>query len=277
MGKVISFLNMKGGVLKTTLCRELAYFLEGRQKKILVIDVDPQSNCTQSFFEKYGVETVDEKGKKKDGITSIQNMYDVKLLDIRRESVILKLTDFLSIIPGDLSTVFMERDPSSKNEQRLYTLIKNWELREEFDYIFIDCPPTYSTYTVSALLCSDFYIAPTQPDLYSILGLSLLNEVVNHFITDDQAALMADRDLKCLGIILTKVMEDKRTNDIITGLKTFAEEKGLYIFTQQVKYQNKLATSKLSTFFKDRRDASLLDTIENLADDFERRIKEFES
>lgn len=272
MGHVISFLNMKGGVGKTTLCKEIAYCLQQKGKRILVIDVDPQSNCTQSLYEKFGIQTLDEEGNKINDLPTIQNMYESKLIDVKKENVILNLSDYLSIIPGDLSTVFMERESNSKNEQRLLNLINQWDLKEEYKYIFIDCPPTYSFYTVSALLASDFYLAPAQPDLYSILGLDLLYNVVKDFIDDDQAALMKDKKLDCLGIVLTKVETGEGVNKIIRSVKNFADQNNLYLFNQDFKYSPKLATSKLDTFVADRNDTSLLQTIENICDEFEGRI-----
>ncbi|NMI05059.1 AAA family ATPase [Paenibacillus sp. SZ31] len=272
MGHVISFLNMKGGVGKTTLCREIAYYLQNSGKKVLVVDVDPQSNCTQSLFEKFSVDTVNDEGVKLEGMPTIQNMYESKLVNIQRQNVILKLTENLSIIPGDLSTVFMEREVNSKNEQRLLTLIDQWELKREFDYIFIDCPPTYSFYTVSALLASDFYLAPAQPDLYSILGLDLLNNVVENFKNDDQAALMKSRTLLCLGVVLTKVDLDGGVSKIISSIDTFARKKGLYRFKQEFKYMPKIATSRMDTFVTDRNDALLLQTVQNICEEFEGRI-----
>ncbi|MGW8958940.1 ParA family protein [Paenibacillus sp. NPDC055715] len=272
MGSVISFLNMKGGVGKTTLCREVAYYLQGKDNKILVIDVDPQSNCTQSLFEKFSILTIDENGDRIAGMPTIQNIYESKLVDIKKENVILPLSENLSIIPGDLSTVFMEREPNSKNEQRLLNLINQWNLKDEYKYIFIDCPPTYSFYTVSALLSSDFYLAPAQPDLYSILGLDLLNNVVEDFKTDDQPALMKERDLTCLGIVLTKVDHDGGVTKIIKSIDSFAKKKNIYRFKQEFKYMPKIATSKMDTFVSDRSDASLLQTIQNICEEFEGRI-----
>lgn len=274
MGYVISFLNMKGGVGKTTLCREISYYLQNNGKRVLVVDVDPQSNCTQSLFEKFSVETVNDEGVKLQGMPTIQNMYESKLVDIQRENVILNLTENLSIIPGDLSTVFMEREVNSKNEQRLLTLIDQWKLKRDFDYIFIDCPPTYSFYTVSALLASDFYLAPAQPDLYSILGLDLLNSVVENFKNEDQAALMKSRSLSCLGVVLTKVDLDGGVTKIIDSIDTFAESKGVYRFKQEFKYMPKIATSRMDTFVGDRNDAALLQTIQNICEEFEGRVAE---
>lgn len=74
MRNIISFLNMKGGVAKTTLCKEISYYLaEKMNKRILIIDIDPQSNCTQSFFEKYKINISNNKE-----LPSIQNIFKRK-------------------------------------------------------------------------------------------------------------------------------------------------------------------------------------------------------
>lgn len=193
MRNVISFLNMKGGVGKTTLCKEIATYLsEVEHKKVLVIDIDPQSNCTQSFFERFKIlRVVDEENNeqhlvKRENINELPSIdklfskskYGLKLVE--KESVIKNLSDTLDIIPGDLDTVFMERETGTgAAEQKMTNFIQTNNLREAYDYIFIDCPPTYSFYTVAALLASDFYFVPLKPDAYSLLGLDLLLRVVN--------------------------------------------------------------------------------------------------
>ena len=69
----------------------------------------------------------------------------------------------------------MERETTNGNDQRLLNFIKEKNLKKEYTYIFIDCPPTYSFYTISALLAADFYLVPLVPDIYSLLGLDLLS------------------------------------------------------------------------------------------------------
>lgn len=118
--KIISFLNMKGGVCKTTLCKEMALYLTSEEeKRVLIIDIDPQANCTQSFFERYNVlETSDEQliiEMKKD-IPSIEKIFSPskgKLEKPKWEEVVYKLNEKLHIIPGELHTIFMERETGS--------------------------------------------------------------------------------------------------------------------------------------------------------------------
>lgn len=180
---MIAFLNMKGGVCKTSLCKEIALYLSDVfQNKVLVIDVDPQSNCTQSFLERYNVL---EKNKIIQGelkLPSIQKVFSPSTAKLDRselKEVILELTDNLHIVPGELRTIFMERETSTgASEQRLLNFIEDNDLKKDYDYILIDCPPTYSFYTIAALLASDLYLIPVTPDAYSLLGVNLLQQVI---------------------------------------------------------------------------------------------------
>ncbi|MEH6945284.1 ParA family protein [Bacillus sp. JJ722] len=279
-GKVISFLNMKGGVCKTTLCKEIAYYLQEKNhdpdnegKKILVIDIDPQSNCTQSFFEKFNIDVNDEDGNIRKDIPSIQKLYDLHLIQGKESEIILQLTDNLHLIPGDLTTVFMERSSNSSHEQKLLQAIKTWKLKENYDLIFIDCPPTYSFYTVSALMASDYYLVPSKPDMYSLLGLSLLKDVVERFITVDQPVVMEGRNLQCLGVILTMIGQTEGMKQRMSDIKSYAEQENIHVFEHELKYYPKLTTGALETFISDRNDMSLLEFIENISREFLERIE----
>ena len=185
MGHVITFLNMKGGVGKTTLCKEIGYYLASRGDRVLIIDVDPQANLTQSIFKKYSYRHKYEHENDENKIfkvctSSINMVFNHSYIEqTDKEKVILKLSEHLSIIPGDLNTVFLERTlGGSDKEQALKNFIEDFKLNEDFDYILLDCPPTYSFYTTAALLASDLYISPIYPDSYSILGIDLLSKAI---------------------------------------------------------------------------------------------------
>ncbi|MBC1553542.1 ParA family protein [Listeria booriae] len=284
--KVISFLNMKGGVGKTTLCKDMAYHYSKRMnKKILVIDIDPQSNCTHSFFERYQDKAFDKVTEFKDGvettrlvlkenIPSIHNLFDEAFVGVDKENIILNLDDNLDLIPGDLRTVFMGRNQgSSTNEQKIVLLLKQLNLKKDYDFIFIDCPPTYSLYTTAALLATDAYLIPAKPDLYSVLGLDMLTKVVEKFSKVDQALLVGDREITCLGIIITMSSSSSGMDNRIDDIKEFASEKGLYLFEESIPYKEKLLTGKMETFMSDRSDISLTKTIHNVCEEFIERTE----
>lgn len=224
--KVISIINMKGGVGKTTLTKEIGIHLaEKRRKKVLLIDVDPQLNLTQSLFRMFNFAQTQEIANeriKENKIETVSN--DVndkkKILNISKASIerifsstaslpakvedtVQKLTDNLSIIPGEFGIEFTLRNlNSNKLESGIYDFIRKNRLREVYDYILIDCPPTYSSYTVAALKPSDFLIVPVKPEAYSILGLNMLLAVVESVVYENET-FFNDKPLKNLGIVFT--------------------------------------------------------------------------
>src|SRR5699024_9077897 len=100
---------------------------------------------------------------------SIANIFQQpKTGDIDYKDVILDLNNKLSIIPGELGINFLQRNLDSKSiEVGIEKFVRNYELKQHFDYIFIDCPPTYSSYITGALIASDAYIIPIRTEFYS--------------------------------------------------------------------------------------------------------------
>lgn len=295
---IISFLNMKGGVCKTTLCKEMAFYLSKiENKKILVIDIDPQANCTQSFFEKFKIKQKYAKQNKdfkdeiesdilwlKDdlGMPSIQNIFTSNrniLKGLKKEDIICELNEKLHIMPGDLNTVFMERNASGQAEQTLVNIIRNLNLKKCYDYIFIDCPPTYSFYTVSAMLASDFYLVPLVPDMYSILGLDLLERVVKE-MKDIHFTHFEHNKIDNLGVVFTKIpISEKgskgvliRNMDIVKQANLFEK---LYFFENNFKRAEKMEVLKLETFILDREDSNLIESLKGICEEFIKRMGEF--
>lgn len=277
---VVSFLNMKGGVCKTTLCKEMALFLsEERGRKILVIDIDPQSNCTQSFFERYHVLDIDEGEviKEKRNLPSINNIFSKsksRLKEIELQDVIYELSDRLHLVPGDLDTVFMERETGTgAAEQKLVNFINRFSLKNTYDYIFIDCPPTYSFYTVSALISSDFYFVPLKPDAYSLLGLDLLERVVAD-LRESYETNFKTKPIHNLGIVFTLMGGSayKGFQRNMQQIKEVFECKDIYFFNNEFPKSEKLSTGRLSTFIIDRDDTYLLDKLNTICQEFEERV-----
>ncbi len=273
--KVISFLNMKGGVGKTTLCKEMALYLSENGRRILVIDIDPQSNCTQSYFEKYDVVNLEDPAFDKNRLPSISRVFVKSTTkEPSLNEVIYKLTDNLHLLPGDLDTVFMERETSTgAAEQRLLNFIHDHNLKKIYNYIFIDCPPTYSFYTVSALLCSDFYFVPVKPDLYSVLGLDLLERVVED-LKKGNRVIFESKPIKNLGVIFTFVggSSIQGINKNIEYTKREFLRKGIYFFNSQFRRLDKLSTGRLSTFIIDREDTTLIREFGEICREFEERV-----
>lgn len=278
---IVSFLNMKGGVCKTTLCKEIAYTLsKEKDKRILVIDIDPQSNCTQSFFEKYNVipgEDIHKLTNVKSKLPSIENIfsksYDM-ITEPNLDNIIYKLDDRLHIIPSSLGTVFMERETTNGNDQKLLNFIKEKKLKDIYDFIFIDCPPTYSFYTISALLATDYYLVPLVPDIYSLLGLELLNGVVKR-LNVTYKSIIEYNPIYNLGVIFTKVPTSNQiSKNMLSNIEGIKKEfPDIYFFEEKFQDSEKLATNKLETFIIDRNDKSLLNNIKLICEEFLERME----
>ncbi|QSX05189.1 ParA family protein [Sedimentibacter sp. zth1] len=165
MAKIISIFNQKGGVGKTTTNVNLCAALALLGKKVLSIDIDPQANSTSGFgIEKNALEfTIYDV---------LMNNYDINKIVIKTE------VDNLFVVPSriELSGAEIELATSVKREKSLKESLKN--LKEEFDYIIIDCPPSLGLLSLNALTASSSVIIPIQCEYYSLEGVGQLIETI---------------------------------------------------------------------------------------------------
>lgn len=215
-GKVITFINMKGGVGKTTLCLGMGEYLANyKDKKILFIDLDPQFNTTQSIMDL--TDNEDEyMNDFRHRITIRKVFEDTKTISERPRTpsvseVILKFENEknIDLICGTIDII--KDDTSNKSlYKRLNKFINEHKLKEKYDFIFIDCPPTISFYTDAALFASDYYIVPAKIDRYSILGIKLLKTVIENLVFDEELKIVP------LGIVYTmrRPEETMKTGEI---------------------------------------------------------------
>jgi len=189
MAKIISVVNQKGGTGKTTTATNLAAFLAGLGKYVLLVDLDPQANATSGLgFEPEALE---------------KNLYHTLVDNLYPEDVIRKTNLFgYDLIPagGDLAGAAIELVNMEEREFRLYNLLHR--VRTNYDYIIIDCPPSLGLLTINGLTAADEIIVPVQCEYYALEGLGQLLKTVN-LIQDNLG-----RDLKIKGALLT--MHDKR-------------------------------------------------------------------
>lgn len=188
MGKIIAVVNQKGGVGKTSTCINLCCGLNLRNRKVLLCDCDPQGNATSGM----GVDKALEP-----------NTYDVLINGTNPKSAIIE-TKYGSLIPcnRDLSGAVVEL---VNFEDREFVLKKALEpLKEEYDYIIIDCPPSLELLTLNALCAADSLIVPVQCEYFALEGLTdLLNTVKT-------IKMNLNQQLTLEGILMT--MHDSRTN-----------------------------------------------------------------
>ena len=183
MAKVITFINMKGGVGKTTLAVNVAYTLAKiEKKKVLVIDMDPQMNATQyTLNESQMDEILKDRNKSVYGCLSPEYQSNSVLnggtVD-KIEKWIFNVDNTFDIIPSSLHIMTLNL---SASPYKLRQYIQE-NLDEKYDVIIIDCPPTISEYTKVSLLASDMYLVPMKADPLSVFGLPILENYVKDTI-----------------------------------------------------------------------------------------------
>lgn len=191
MGKIIAIFNQKGGVGKTTANINLSACLAKRGKKVLIIDNDPQGNSTSGV----GV----------DKSSVVKSLYDVLVEGESAENAIIE-TPYknLHVLPSnvDLAGAEIELSGIDKREHRLKEAID--KIKKDYDYIFMDCPPSLGLLTINALIAADSILIPIQCEYYALEGVSSL---IN---TYQLVKKSLNKNLTIQGVILS--MYDGRTN-----------------------------------------------------------------
>tara|TARA_B100000787_G_scaffold147279_1_gene118182 strand:+ start:329 stop:1123 length:795 start_codon:yes stop_codon:yes gene_type:complete len=192
--QIISIINQKGGVGKTTTAINLAAGLAQLEKKILVIDLDPQGNATTGL-----------------GLSNLENSSDTiygVLNGTKSVSEVIKKTEFknLDIVTSNVDLSGLEVETASDNERAFILKVKLASYLNDsggsYDYILIDCPPSLSLLTVMALVSSNSLVVPLQTEFFALEGLTQLMKTI------ERIKVNLNPELKIRGILLT--MYDKR-------------------------------------------------------------------
>ena len=184
MGKIISFANQKGGVGKTTSCVNIAASLGINGYKVLIIDLDPQGNTTSGV----GIPKKGLRGGTKELLSG----------NMTAEEVIVETPyENLSVIPTNTALSGAEFDlyDFDETEKRMKNALE--PIKDKFDYILIDCPPSLGMLTINAFTASDGIIVPMQCEFYALEGLSQL------MITINRIKRLYNPDLSVAGILIT--------------------------------------------------------------------------
>lgn len=205
---IISVVNMKGGVAKTTLAINLADTLVRREdRKVLVIDLDPQFNATQAL-----ISPEDYVARRQAGGHTIVNVFDdapapaisavapatrpaLALADIEPWEV----KDDLDLLPGALELYRLEMGGGQGREQRLKRYLQEIDAENTYDFVIIDTPPTPSHWMMAALLASSGYVVPVKAEPLSRTGIDLLKSVI------DRCSQNFGHPITCYGLVLTIV------------------------------------------------------------------------
>ncbi len=189
--KVIAIANQKGGVGKTTTSVNLSACLAELDKKVLLIDLDPQGNSTSGFgFDKTKIK---------------QSVYNMLVNDIPAESLILKTQiDNLMLLPATIQLAGAEIELVSimSRETKLKRAVDS--IKYDYDYVIIDCPPSLGLLTINALTAANSVLVPIQCEFYALEGLSQLMNTITLVQKNLNPALSLE------GVVLT--MFDARTN-----------------------------------------------------------------
>jgi chromosome partitioning protein len=201
VGKIVAIANQKGGVGKTTTCINLAASMAATKRKVLVIDLDPQGNATMaSGVDKYQVDAT---------------AYELLVEEVPFEEVVCRKTSGnydLIAANGDVTAAEIKLMEVFAREVRLKHALAS--VRDNYDFIFIDCPPSLNLLTINAMAAADSVLVPMQCEYFALEGLTALMDTIS------KLAAVVNENLKIEGLLRT--MYDPRnrlSNEVSDQLK----------------------------------------------------------
>jgi len=220
MGKIIAFTNQKGGVGKTTTCVNLSAYLATLGKKVLIVDVDPQGNATS------GVGVVKSLG--------MQTIYSV-MCDQAEASDVIQLTAVkgLEIIPAtvDLAGAEIELVRMNGRERILKSVLT--KIKDSYDFVCIDCPPSLGLLTVNALTAADGIVIPIQCEFFALEGVS---QLINTIRLIKKQGFNPDIDIE--GVLTTMMTKSTLTEQVNAEVLKFFGRK---VYTTKIPRNIRLA------------------------------------
>ncbi|MBP0617045.1 ParA family protein [Jiella mangrovi] len=268
--KVVSVINYKGGVGKTTVTSNIGAELAFRGLKVLVIDLDPQTNLTFSFIrpDEWQADYADDKTIKKifDSFVDGEN-YDINRLIFSPSRVASALSGNgkLSLISSHLGLINVDLELATllgganmkqtknnflKVHRRLVESLNEID-ENEFDVVIIDCPPNFNIVTKNAIVASDYVLVPTRPDFLSTLGIDYLIRSMNELIEDyNEFSGAEDTEFEeiepaTIGVLFTMIQErsEEPINAQSAYIRQIQRQGGLHVFENYIKRNDTLFAS----------------------------------
>jgi chromosome partitioning protein len=266
MTRTISLLNMKGGVGKTTLAVNLAWYLHEKEPcNVLLIDLDPQFNATQ-----YLMDYNDFRAHLKRNGTIADILIEQPTMTLKSSRKPKKIDPKgclkrinthdgrlnFDLLPAELRLGFVVKNPAQM-DYKLESVLKN--VKSKYDYILIDCAPTDSVLTTMAMMASDYVLVPVRPDRFAILGFANFLESLSNFrehfpdphnvkelgVVFTQVTGKSDVESECIGEIKNRAIKEKSYvfNSVLRDSKTYIRA----VRDQTPAYKTKYARGKLGT------------------------------
>lgn len=263
MGKVVSFINMKGGVAKTTTAVNIGYTLATEyHQNVLLIDADPQASATEYILDNSQIDHVMKPEN------TLLALFDRDHAD---EQIIFPIHEQFHLIPSHQKLIDQKLD---NHPFRLKEYIDKLHLKETYDLILIDCPPTPSGYTTLALLSSDSFLVPSTAEPMAIHGIPKLLAVIHN--------LKKDKNLekpKLLGLLLTKVQPHRKVyRDAHQQLKEWDYQK--YLFKEELKERTEISRAVSSNrkkagnqFMINMKNLLIQEEIKRISMEFSRKVE----
>ena len=221
--KVIAIANQKGGVSKSTTSQATAEILNSKGKRTLLIDLDPQSNL--SFAT----------GAKIDNILTIYNVMKGE----EKANNILQKTSSGDILPSNILLSGADIEFTATGREYLLKEAIN-DIKQKYNYVIIDCPPSLSILTINAFTTSDFIVVPSLADVFSLQGMSQLNTTVQ------SVRRYCNQNLKIAGILLTKFTQRNTiSQNIKETLNSITQQMNTKLFSNCIRNSVALQEAQL--------------------------------